>query len=89
MNSRNTKFSDVIKNKRHELVREFNLLDFQEARSAYVNLVFNFRKEEQPTFEKIKKWYKQNLWSKEKVEFALTKEIINEEQLKEILEQEA
>lgn len=89
MNSRNTNLSDVIKNKRHEITRKFNLLDFQEARLAYVNLVFNFKREALPTFEKIKNWYKQNLWSKEKVEFAFSKGVITEEQKNEILKQEA
>ena len=38
-------------------------------------------------FEKIKKWYKQGLWTKEMVQMAVTKNIITEEQLKEVLDQ--
>ena len=36
-------------------------------------------------YEKIKKWYKQGLWSKEMVQNALDKGIINAEQYKEII----
>ena len=36
-------------------------------------------------FEKIKKWYKQNLWSEIMVRNAFNKGIITEEQLLEIL----
>ena len=39
-------------------------------------------------FEKIKKWYKQGLWTEKMVHNALNKDIITEEQLKEILEPE-
>lgn len=35
-------------------------------------------------FVKIKKWYKQRLWSKEMVAEAVTKSIITEKQYKEI-----
>jgi uncharacterized XkdX family phage protein len=37
-------------------------------------------------YEKIKKWYKQGLWTAEMVMNAVTKGIITEEQAKEILE---
>lgn len=39
-------------------------------------------------YEKIKKWYKQQLWTKEMVHNAVVKNIITEEQEKEILAQE-
>lgn len=39
-------------------------------------------------FEKIKKWYKQGLWTAEMVMNAVGKGIITEEQAKEILNQE-
>lgn len=35
-------------------------------------------------FERIKKWYKQGLWTKEMVKDAVKKGIITEEQYKEI-----
>lgn len=35
-------------------------------------------------YERIKKWYKQGLWTKEMVQNAVDKGIITEEQLKEI-----
>lgn len=38
-------------------------------------------------FEKIKKWYKQGLWSESMVRNALEKGILNEEQVYEILEE--
>ena len=37
-------------------------------------------------FEKIKKWYKQNLWTEEMVHLAVNKGVITPEQEKEILE---
>ena len=37
-------------------------------------------------YEKIKKWYKQGLWTEEMVLDAVKKGIITEEQAKEILE---
>lgn len=37
-------------------------------------------------YEKIKKWYKQGLWTAEMVQTAADKGIITEEQAKEILE---
>ena len=37
-------------------------------------------------FEKIKKWYKQGLWTSEMVHNALLKHIITEEQERDILE---
>jgi uncharacterized XkdX family phage protein len=39
-------------------------------------------------YEKIKKWYKQGLWTAEKVMQAVDKGVITEEQAKEILSQE-
>ena len=39
-------------------------------------------------YEKIKKWYKQGLWTAEMVMNAVAKGIITEEQAKEILNQE-
>lgn len=39
-------------------------------------------------YEKIKKWYKQGLWTEEMVLNAVKKGIITEEQAKEILSQE-
>lgn len=39
-------------------------------------------------FEKIKKWYKQGLWSAKTVQVAADKGVITPEQAKEILEQE-
>lgn len=39
-------------------------------------------------FEKIKKWYKQGLWTAEMVQNAVTKGILTEKQAIEILEQE-
>jgi len=36
-------------------------------------------------FDKIKKWYKQGLWTESMVRNALSKGVITEEQLKEIL----
>lgn len=39
-------------------------------------------------FEKIKKWYKQGLWNETMVRNALTKGVITEDQLNEILAQE-
>jgi hypothetical protein len=36
-------------------------------------------------YEKIKKWYKQGLWTKEMVRSALAKGVITEYQLKEII----
>ena len=38
-------------------------------------------------FEKIKKWYKQGLWNSEMVHNAVIKNIITEEQEKEILKE--
>lgn len=38
-------------------------------------------------FEKIKKWYKQGLWTSEMVHNAVIKNIITEEQEKEILKE--
>lgn len=38
-------------------------------------------------FEKIKKWYKQGLWSESMVHNALEKSILNEEQVYEILKE--
>lgn len=38
-------------------------------------------------FEKIKKWYKQGLWTESMVRNALNKGVITEDQLKEILQQ--
>ena len=38
-------------------------------------------------FEKIKKWYKQGLWSESMVYNALEKGILNEEQVYEILKE--
>jgi hypothetical protein len=35
-------------------------------------------------YERIKKWYKQGLWTKEMVQNAVDKGVITEEQLKEI-----
>lgn len=35
-------------------------------------------------YERIKKWYKQGLWTKEMVHNAVDKGVITEEQLKEI-----
>lgn len=37
-------------------------------------------------FEKIKKWYQMNLWTKEMVHNALLKNIITEPEYKEIME---
>ena len=39
-------------------------------------------------FEKIKKWYKQGLWTKEMVHNAVVKGILSEAQEQEILEKE-
>ena len=39
-------------------------------------------------YEKIKKWYKQGLWTAEMVMNAVAKGLITEEQAKEILNQE-
>ena len=39
-------------------------------------------------FEKINKWYKQGLWTKEMVQNAVTKKILTPEQAAEILESE-
>lgn len=39
-------------------------------------------------FEKIKKWYKQGLWTEEMVRSAVDKGILTTEQAAEILEQE-
>ena len=39
-------------------------------------------------FEKIKKWYKQGLWSEQMVMNAFSKDVITEEQLNEILQKE-
>ena len=39
-------------------------------------------------FEKIKKWYKQGLWTKTMVNNATVKNVITEEQAEEILSQE-
>ena len=39
-------------------------------------------------FEKIKKWYKQGLWTETMVNNAAVKKVITEEQAKEILSQE-
>lgn len=39
-------------------------------------------------YEKIKKWYKQGLWSAEQVQKAAEKGVITEEQATEILGQE-
>lgn len=39
-------------------------------------------------FEKIKKWYKQGLWTAEMVQNAVTKGILTKKQAIEILEQE-
>ena len=36
-------------------------------------------------YEKIKKWYKQGLWTEEKVRNAVDKGILTEDQAKEIL----
>ena len=36
-------------------------------------------------FEKIKKWYKQGLWSKQMVRNAFDKHVLTEEQMNEIL----
>ncbi len=37
-------------------------------------------------YEKIKKWYKQGLWTEEMVQNAVEKGIINQEQANEIME---
>jgi hypothetical protein len=39
-------------------------------------------------FERIKKWYKQGLWSADMVQKAVEKDILTEDQAKEILSQE-
>lgn len=39
-------------------------------------------------FEKIKKWYKQGLWTEQMVQNAFSKGVITEEQLNNILEKE-
>lgn len=39
-------------------------------------------------FEKIKKWYKQGLWDESKVQDAVKKGVITEEQAAEILKEE-
>jgi uncharacterized XkdX family phage protein len=39
-------------------------------------------------YEKIKKWYKQGLWSAEQVQKAVDKGVITAEQAEEILSQE-
>ena len=39
-------------------------------------------------YEKIKKWYKQDLWTEEMVLYAAQKELITPEQAAQILEQE-
>lgn len=39
-------------------------------------------------FERIKKWYKQGLWSADMVQKAVEKGILTEDQTKEILSQE-
>lgn len=40
-------------------------------------------------FEKIKKWYKQGLWTEKMVQNALNKGVITEDQMNEILSKEA
>lgn len=40
-------------------------------------------------FEKIKKWYKQGLWTEEMVQSAVEKGILTPEQAADILEREA
>ena len=88
METRKPKFFEKIQNEHGDFIKKL-MAEREEAAKALIDLMFMRNKENWPTFEKIQTWYKLNLWSKERVEFAFSKNAITEEQKNEILNQEA
>ena len=88
METRKSKFIEKFQNGHGNFIKEL-MTEREEAAKALISLMFARNKDNWPTFEKIQTWYKLNLWSKERVEFAFSKGVITEEQKNEILKQEA